>query len=231
MKNPRHFLIPLGFLLSACALLFLSDRAVAVSFTGEYFSIANGAPETGGSITGLQTGLLSSSSLVAGFPAFPHNFWSTSASPQVTKDDLNASFYRAVHWSSLFSTSGPVTFSLQADDHTWLFVDGVLQVDDGGVKSISVPAQTSGALVLGAGAHTLDLFFADARTSQSGVVLACAGCADPVSDAPEPTSLLLFGTTLFGLGAAIRRRLRRRRKNSSPRMRPEASPLVTGRGG
>ena len=252
MKSPRALFVALSLTLSAGFVGFTVSSAFAISFTGEYFNIANGAPGTGGPILGLQTGLLSSTVLAGGFPAFPQNFWSTS-NPQVTKDDLgiaaptgangggvhtdaainfpasffagsvgtNAArnddtFYRSVHWTSLFSTSGPVTFTLQADDHAWLFLDGVLRVDDGGVKGIAVaPAQSSVALLLGAGTHTLDLFFADVHTSNSGVILSCLGCADALSDAPEPTSLLLFGTTLLGLGVLIRRRIRRRVKQAT----------------
>ena len=242
MKSPRALFVALS----------LTSSAFALSFTGEYFNIANGAPGTGRPILGLQTDLLSSTLLAGEFPAFPQNLWSTS-NPQVTKDDLgiaaptgangggvhtdtainfpanffagsvgtNAArnddtFYRSVHWTSLLSTSGPATFTLRADDHAWLFQDGVLRVDDGGVKGIAVaPAQSSGALLLGAGTHTLDLFFADVHTSNSGVILSCLGCADALSDAPEPTSLLLFGTTLLGLGVLIRRRIRRRVKQAT----------------
>ncbi len=118
----------------------------------------------------------------------------------------DSTFYRAVHWTSLFSAPGPVSFTLAADDHAWLFIDGVLRVDDGGIKAIG-GAQPSGPLALGPGNHTLDLFFADAFTFQSGVILTADGVAEPISNVPEPATLILLGTTLVGLGSVMRRRM------------------------
>jgi fibro-slime domain-containing protein len=119
------------------------------------------------------------------------------------------SLYRAVHWTSLFSAPGSVSFSLGADDHAWLFIDGKLAVDNGGVKPVGV-VSTSGPLALGAGDHTLDLFFADVHTSQSAINFSCDGCADPAA-VPEPATLLLFGTTMVGIGSVLRNRLKGRK--------------------
>ena len=124
----------------------------------------------------------------------------------------DSSLYRAVHWTSLFSAPGAVSFSLGADDHAWLFIDGKLAVDNGGVKPVGV-VSNSGPLALGAGNHTLDLFFADVHMSQSAISFSCDGCADP-SAVPEPATLLLFGTTMVGLGSVLRNRLKGR--NAAP---------------
>jgi hypothetical protein len=59
-----------------------------------------------------------------------------------------------------------------------------------------------------AGNHTLDLFFADVHVKQSGITFSCDGCVDSTSTAPEPATLVLFGTTLVALGAVIRRHLK-----------------------
>jgi hypothetical protein len=116
--------------------------------------------------------------------------------------------YLAVHWTATFSSPAPVTFNLAADDHAFLYIDGVLFLDDGGVKAVTDP-QAGSKVFAGAGNHTLDLFFADVQTIQSGIIFSCDGCADPVgSEVPEPATLVLFGTTLVGLGSVVRRRMK-----------------------
>jgi hypothetical protein len=70
------------------------------------------------------------------------------------------------------------------------FIDGKFGLDDGGVKATGAPGGTAAAL---SGKHGLDLFFADANVRQSGF---------------EAARLLLFGATLVGLGAVVRRRMR-----------------------
>jgi hypothetical protein len=118
----------------------------------------------------------------------------------------NNSLYRSVHWTGLFSVAPTgASFSIQSDDHAFLYVDDTLEVDAGGIKAVNA-GTFNGFFPFAPGNHKFDLFFADVFSSQSGLRVACQGCLDPV---PEPTSLLLFGTTLAGLGAVVRRKFRR----------------------
>jgi fibro-slime domain-containing protein len=135
--------------------------------------------------------------------SFPSNFYATGEAA-VQHDVAN---FLAVHWTASFSNAAPVNFSLQADDHAFLYIDGVLVLDDGGIKGISDTAPVTTLYTL-TGNHTLDLFFADVHVVQSGINFSCDGCADPTSAVPEPATLVLFGTTLVGLGSVLRRRLK-----------------------
>lgn len=123
----------------------------------------------------------------------------------------NASFYRSVHWTGLFSAPAGASFTIQSDDHAFLYVNGALEVDAGGIKSVNQGSFT-GSIGPSVGNQTFDLFFADVFRTDSGLRVACTGCEDPISAVPEPTSLLLFGTTLAGLGAVVRRKFGRQDK-------------------
>jgi len=129
-----------------------------------------------------------------GGPGFAAGFY-----PNNNGNDANG--FRAVHWTGTFLVGATgAHLTLSADDDAFLFLNGNLRIDNGGVKAIGLAQTTSADLT--AGTYVVDLFFADRHQTQSGLAFSCEGCLDPV---PEPTTLLLFGTTLAGVGAVVRR--------------------------
>jgi fibro-slime domain-containing protein len=128
--------------------------------------------------------------------------------PDGQTDDAHG--FRAVHWTGKFIAplSGQANFTLRADDDAFLFVRGPgianpLVIDDGGIKGISGAPLAGNLVGLSPGAfYDVDLFFADRHVIQAGIEFT----SDVELNAtPEPATLLLFGTTLAGLGAAARR--------------------------
>jgi fibro-slime domain-containing protein len=231
----------------ALTLTLATSPALALSLTGNYFTLSATHPDTLGGIDGTTVTGLVAPALVGGLPVYTGVLppssgaitdlgagntiqWWTAHTTVVTTDIVrsdaftggvlgggafassffpnghvnDASGYRSVHWTGAFHVgAGGATLHLSADDDAWLFLNGNRVLDNGGVKAIGLATTSTATLV--AGDYNVDLFFADRHQTQSGIVFDCEGCLDPV---PEPATLLLFGTTLAGLGAVVRRRIK-----------------------
>ena len=77
-------------------------------------------------------------------------------------------FYFAVHWTGRLHApiAGTYNATLGSDDDAWLYVNGDLKVDLGGVHAFD---DESFPITLGAGTSTVDLYFAERHVVQSGI--------------------------------------------------------------
>lgn len=102
---------------------------------------------------------------------------------------------------------GSVTFSLGSDDDAWVFLNGMLVVDNGGIHAI-VTAPTEVSDLAPGSTNTVEVFFADRHTVQAALVFDADVTLTPTA-VPETSTWAMMLTGFAGLGFATYRRARK----------------------
>jgi fibro-slime domain-containing protein len=100
-----------------------------------------------------------------------------------------------------------VSFTLGSDDDSFLYIDGSLVTSVGGIHSDTQAPVSS--KILTAGAHTLTLFYADRNRTNAALDFSVNTSNVNLDPVPEPSSMLLLGSGLMGLGVLARKRMRK----------------------
>ena len=132
--------------------------------------------------------------------------------PNGTGPNDASGFQAAVFSGTIYvPTTESISFNLGSDDVVFVYLDGTVACQIGGVHTISSTTCTSGALTQGF--HTLQLFYSDIAPTLAGLTFSITtpGIVNP-APTPTPTlsewGLMLLAGLLAGAGAI---ELRRRR--------------------
>jgi fibro-slime domain-containing protein len=127
--------------------------------------------------------------------------------PSGTGSNDESGFQAAV-FSTTLDVPSPesISFNVGADDVAFVYLDGSIVCDLGGVHADSPGTCTSGTLT--AGDHTLELFYADLHTTGAALTFDVTTSGVTGSPTPEPASFVLVCMALVGFGVVRGRRSR-----------------------
>lgn len=137
-------------------------------------------------------------------------YMNTSFFPPNGTGSNDANGFQAAVFSTVLNvpTSESVTFSVGADDVAFVYLDGKIVCDLGGVHPDSPGTCTSGTLA--AGSNNLELFFADIHQTASALTFDVTTSGVTGSPTPEPGTAVLFVLGLAGLALVVEVDRRRR---------------------
>ena len=110
--------------------------------------------------------------------------------------------FSSARWDGTFVTpaGGTATFNLGSDDDAWVFLNGNLIMDNGGIHGVTTaPTTVSGLLP---GINKIDVFFADRFPTGAHIDFSADVILNPT---PEPFTM---GLGIAGIGFVIRRRMK-----------------------
>ena len=121
--------------------------------------------------------------------------------PNGNNDGGRTGFETAIFSGVLTVSQAPVIFNVSADDDVFIYINGVLELAEGGIHSASSDQVT---LNLAAGNYSFEMFYADQCVT--GASLDFSETGGTLNAVPEPATMVLFGAGLVGLAGLARRK-------------------------
>ncbi|MEP6765799.1 MAG: PEP-CTERM sorting domain-containing protein [Gemmatimonadaceae bacterium] len=180
-----------------------ANRRPTLSALGASYVGANkiNSVAAGGELAWWTAGGLSGAVVSDGTTTMATNF-NTGGGWFPTGESNNSTWQRSALFTGYANNSGSGNWWVGADDDAWVFKNGSLVVDNGGVKGMGTNSMSSVSWLAG---DRIEIFFADRNTVDSGIMFD-GGELQLTTTTPEPGTYALIGTGLLALFAAKRRR-------------------------